>query len=53
MISNHSSFYKDVNNYLIKDLGILGSSANQIKQALLPVAAAIEPNQDKNEANIL
>lgn len=53
MINSHSSFSKDVNNYFIKDLGILGSSATHTKQALEPVDAASEPNQDKNEANIL
>lgn len=53
MINSHSSFSKDVNNYFIKDLGILGSSVNHTKQALEPVDAASEPNQDKNEANIL
>lgn len=53
MINNHSSFYKDVTVYLIKDLGILGSSTYHTQQALEPVVAASEPNQDKNEANIL
>ena len=40
-------------NYLIKDLGILGSSINHTQQALEPVEAAREPTQDKNEANII
>ena len=40
-------------NYLIKDLGILGSSANHTQQALEPVEDAREPTQDKNEANII
>ena len=40
-------------NYLIKDLGILGSSKNHTQQALEPVEAAREPTQDKNEANII
>ena len=40
-------------NYLIKDLGILGSSANHTQQALEPVEAAREPSQDKNDANII
>lgn len=44
---------KVVFSYLIKDLGILGSSINQIQQALEPVEAAKEPTQDKNEANIV
>lgn len=53
MINNHSSFYKELINYLIKDLGILGSSASHNRQAFELVEVASEPNQDKNEANIL
>ena len=40
-------------NYLIKDLGILGSSANHTQQALEPIEAAREPIQDKNDVNII
>ena len=40
-------------NYLIKDLGISGSSINHIQQAFEPVEATREPTQDKNEANII
>ncbi len=42
----------DFFNYLSKLLGILGSSINNRRHALLPAEAEREPIQDSNDANI-